>query len=89
MDYTTCYCRSSQCPLYGQVAPRARLKMHDWRRQVPRFRCERCVDVVSATTGTAGDTHRPAYLPERSDGASGRVADAGDRTPGEGSPGYG
>ena len=53
MDYTTCYCRSSKCPLYGQVAPRTRLKMHDWRRQVPRFRCERCGVVVSATTGTA------------------------------------
>ncbi len=53
MDYTTCYCRSSKCPLYGQVAPRARLKMHDWQRQGPRFRCERCSGVVSATTGTA------------------------------------
>jgi len=53
MDYTTCYCRSSKCPLYGQVAPRARLKMHDWQRQGPRFRCERCGVVVSATTGTA------------------------------------
>jgi IS1 family transposase/transposase-like protein len=53
MDYTTCYCRSSQCPLYGQVAPRARLKIHDWQRQGPRLRCERCRGVVSATTGTA------------------------------------
>jgi IS1 family transposase/transposase-like protein len=53
MDYTTCSCRSSPCPLYGQVAPRARLKLHDWQRQGPRFRCERCGDVVSATTGTA------------------------------------
>jgi len=53
MDYTTCYCRSSQCPLYGQIAPRACLKMHDWQRQGPRFRCERCGVVVSATTGTA------------------------------------
>ena len=53
MDSTTCYCRSSQCPLYGQVAPRARLKLHDWQRQGPRFRCERCGGVVSAMTGTA------------------------------------
>lgn len=53
MDYTTCYCRSSKCPLYGQVAPRARLKIHDWQRQGPRLRCERCRGVVSATTGTA------------------------------------
>jgi len=53
MNYTTCYCRSSKCPLYGQVAPSARLKMHDWQRQGPRFRCERCSGVVSATTGTA------------------------------------
>jgi hypothetical protein len=36
-----------------QVAPRARLKMHDWQRQGPRFRCGRCGVVVSATTGTA------------------------------------
>jgi len=53
MDYTTCYCHSSTCPLYGQVAPKARLQMHDWQRQGPRFRCERCDVVVSATTGTA------------------------------------
>src|SRR6266568_2812993 len=53
MNYTTCYCRSSKCPLYGQVAPRARLKMHDWQWQGPRLRCERCGVVVSATTGTA------------------------------------
>jgi IS1 family transposase/transposase-like protein len=53
MDDTTCYCRSPKCPLYGQVAPRARLKRHDWPRQGPRFRCERCSAVVSATTGTA------------------------------------
>ncbi len=53
MDYTTCYCRSPQCPMYGQIAPRAQVKMHDWQRQGPRFRCERCGVVVSATTGTA------------------------------------
>ena len=39
--------------MYGQVAPRARLKRHDWQRQGPRFRCERCGGIVSATTGTA------------------------------------
>ena len=53
MDYTTCYCHSPKCPMYGQVAPRARLKRHDWQRQGPRFRCERCGGIVSATTGTA------------------------------------
>ena len=42
MDYTTCYCRSPQCPMYGQIAPRAQVKMHDWQRQGPRFRCARC-----------------------------------------------
>src|SRR6266571_658110 len=36
-----------------------------------------------------GDTHRPAYLPERSDGAGGRVEYSGDRTPGECRQGYG
>ena len=53
MDYTTCYCRSPQCPMYGQIAPRAHVKMHDWQRQGPRFRCARCGGIVSATTGTA------------------------------------
>ena len=53
MDYTTCYCRSPECPMYGQVAPRAQVKMHDWQRQGPRFRCERCGGIVSATTGAA------------------------------------
>ena len=53
MDYTTCYCRSPKCPMYGCVAPRAHVKMHDWQRQGPRFRCERCGGIVSATTGTA------------------------------------
>ena len=53
MDDTTCYCRSPQCPMYGQIAPRAQVKMHDWQRQGPRFRCARCGGIVSATTGTA------------------------------------
>ena len=53
MDCTTCYCRSPQCPMYGQVAPTAHVKMHDWQRQGPRFRCARCGGIVSATTGTA------------------------------------
>jgi hypothetical protein len=29
------------------------VKRHDWQRQGPRFRCERCAGIVSATTGTA------------------------------------
>ena len=53
MDCTTCYCRSPQCPMYGQIVPRAQVKRHDWQRQGPRFRCERCGGIVSATTGTA------------------------------------
>jgi transposase-like protein len=53
MDYITCPCRRPKCPMYGQMAPRARLKMYDWQRQGPRFRCERWRVVVSATTGTA------------------------------------
>jgi len=31
MDCTTCYCRNPQCPRYGQIAPRAQVKMHDRR----------------------------------------------------------
>ena len=53
MDDTTCYCRSPQCPMYGHVAPRVQVKMRDWQRQGPRFRCARCGGIVSATTGTA------------------------------------
>jgi hypothetical protein len=52
MDYTTCYCRSPQCPMYGQMAPGAQVKMHDWQRQGPWFRCARGGANVSATTGT-------------------------------------
>ena len=53
MDYTTCYCRSPQCPMYGPIAPRAQVKIHDWQRQGPRFRCARCGGIVSAITDTA------------------------------------
>ena len=53
MDYTTCYCRSLKCLMFGQGASRAYVKMHDWQRQGPRFRCARCGGIVSATTGTA------------------------------------
>lgn len=58
MDDTTCYGRSAQCPRDGHVAPRARVKRHDWQRQGPRFRCERCGMVVAATTGTASGGRR-------------------------------
>jgi transposase-like protein len=53
MDCTTCYCRMPQCPLFGQVAPRAQLAWHDWHRQAPRWRCRSCRILVSARTGTA------------------------------------
>lgn len=53
MHYATCYCRNPRCPLFGEKAPTARLKWHDWQRQAPRFRCQACGEVVSASTGTA------------------------------------
>ena len=53
MDCTTCYCRMPQCPLFGQVAPRAQCTWHDWHRQAPRWRCRACRGLVSARTGTA------------------------------------
>ena len=53
MDCTTCYCRMPQCPLFGQVAPRAQFTWHDWHRQAPRWRCRSCRILVSARTGTA------------------------------------
>jgi hypothetical protein len=82
MDYTTCYCRSPQCPMYGQVTPRAHVKMHDWQRQGPRFRCARCGGIVSHHGHClCGDTHRPHHLPARRDGAGRRVEYPSDRTP--------
>jgi IS1 family transposase len=53
MDYTSCFCRDSRCRLFGAVAPHAHLKVHDWQRQSPRFRCAACGAVVSASHGTA------------------------------------
>lgn len=53
MKYDTCYCRNPRCRLFGQPSPRARLKKHDRQRQAPRFRCQACDEIVSATTGTA------------------------------------
>lgn len=53
MDYTTCYCRSRRCSLFGKTGSSAQLKLHDWQRGGPRFRCQVCGGVVSASTGTA------------------------------------
>lgn len=53
MDYTTCYGRNPRCELFGKTAPAARLKLHTWQRAGPRFRCEACQRLVSASTGTA------------------------------------
>jgi hypothetical protein len=65
MDYATCYCRNPTCPSFGQMAPRAHCKLHDWHRQAPRFRCQACGALVSARTGTAYvgiRTDGPTYL---------------------------
>jgi len=53
MDDTTCYCCNPRCPLFGATAPRSRLKLHAWQRHRPRFCCDVCGAVVSASTGTA------------------------------------
>jgi IS1 family transposase/transposase-like protein len=53
MHYATCYCRNPRCSLFGQKAPKAHLQLHDWQRQAPRFRCQVCARVVSASSGTA------------------------------------
>lgn len=53
MDYTTCYCRSKWCSLYGKSGTSAQLKLHDWQHGNPRFRCQVCGEIVSASTGTA------------------------------------
>jgi len=49
--------------MYGQMAPRAQVKMHDWQRQGARFRCVRGGGIVSATTGTAYAGIRPDLTP--------------------------
>lgn len=53
MDDRTCYCRTPKCPLYGRMAPGARLKFRGWHRNATRFRCQACGQWVSARTGTA------------------------------------
>ena len=53
MDDKTCYCRNSQCALYGRMAPYAQLTFRDWHRHAARFRCQVCTMLVSARTGTA------------------------------------
>jgi transposase-like protein len=52
MDDTTCYCCNPRCPLFGATAPRSCLRLHAWQRHRPRFRCDVCGVVVSASTGT-------------------------------------
>jgi IS1 family transposase len=39
--------------LFGNTVPRAQLKLYDWQRAGPRFWCDACRAVVSASTGTA------------------------------------
>ena len=53
MDYTTCYCQSRQCSTFGKMGSSAQLKLHDWQRGGPRFRCQVCDTIISASTGTA------------------------------------
>ena len=53
MDYTTCCCLNSRCVLFGQIGSAARLKLYDWQRAGPRFQCDGCQVVISASTGTA------------------------------------
>jgi IS1 family transposase len=53
MDYATCYCLSRRCSLFGKMGSSAQLKLHDWQRGGPRFRCQMCGTTISASTGTA------------------------------------
>ena len=53
MDYTTCYCRSRQCTTFGKTGSQSQLKTHDWQHGHPRFRCQICGEIVSASIGTA------------------------------------
>ena len=53
MDFTTCYCLNPECILYGKPWPAAQLRLYDWQRASPRFRCLKCRNVFSASTGTA------------------------------------
>lgn len=53
MDNGTIYCLNRRCELFGKVGPAAGLKGYDWQRAGPRFECEACGRVLSASTGTA------------------------------------
>jgi len=53
MNVDTCYCRNRHCRAYGLTGKKARLKFFDWHRGAPRFRCQVCLSLVSARTGTA------------------------------------
>lgn len=53
MDNRTSYCLNPRCGLFGKVGPAAQLKGYDWQRAGPRFECEACGRVLSASTGTA------------------------------------
>ena len=53
MDYTTCYCQSRRCSMFGKTGSSAQLKLHDWQHGQPRFRCQICGSIISASSGTA------------------------------------
>lgn len=53
MEFTTCCCLDPKCTLYGKPGTAARLKFHDRHRAAPRFRCQECRGVFSASRGTA------------------------------------
>jgi hypothetical protein len=53
MDTGTSYCLNRRCELFGKVGAAARWKGYDWQRTGPRFECEACGRVLSASTGTA------------------------------------
>jgi len=39
--------------MFGKMGSSAQLKLHNWQRGGPRFRCQVCGTIVSASTGTA------------------------------------
>src|SRR3989304_4169206 len=53
MDYTTCYYQPQRCSIFGKTGLSAQLKLHDWQHGQPRFRCQLCGTIISASSGTA------------------------------------
>ena len=65
MDWPTCYCMNPECAWYGKTGSAGQLKLYDWQRASPRFRCMQCRRVFAASTGPADAGVRSDLSTER------------------------